>query len=106
MKFKINDKVKIIKILKEDPNYLLGKTGTIVKIIDGNEFPIEIVFNGEESMGMDEVLWKENELEVIDSEEIILHLIYLQNDRNISDAFEYLKSKGVTPEIYKKLWNL
>lgn len=38
--------------------------------------------------------------------QIPLYPFSLPNDRNISDAFEYLKSKGVTPEMYEKLWNL
>ena len=39
-------------------------------------------------------------------EEVPSYPFSLPNDRNISDAFYYLKSKGVTPDMYEKLWGL
>jgi len=74
-------------------------------IIDGGEFDgydFYWYFKNDKP----EELLTEKELEGMKSEEIPLYPFNLPNDRNISDAFYYLKSKGVTPEIYEKLWEL
>jgi len=105
MKFKINNRIKIIKLSDSDPKYLLYKTGTIIDIIK-DDYPYKILFDDEKANCLGLTLWKEDELELINSEEIPLYPFNISNDRNISDAFEYLKSKGVTPEMYEKLWNL
>ena len=122
MKFKVNDRVKITNIRDEDviydidPDYLIGKIGTVVSV-DHSPYssedadniidcPYELVFDDYKAEHSGNAFWEEDELELICLEEIPLYPFDLPNDKNISDAFKYLKSKGVTPETYEKLWNL
>jgi len=105
MNFKVNNRIKVIKLSDSDPKYLLYKTGIIIDIIK-DDYPYKILFDDEKANCLGLTLWKEDELELINSEKIPLYPFDLPNDRNISDAFEYLKSKGITPEIYEKLWDL
>jgi len=105
MKFGISNRIKIMKLSDSDPKYLLYKTGTIIDIIK-DDYPYKILFDDEKANVLGLSLWKEDELELIDSEEIALYPFNLPNDRNISDAFYYLKGKRVTPELYEKLWEL
>jgi len=118
LKFKEKDRVRVKNIRDEaticdiEPSYLIGKIGTIIFIdyipeINGDiDCPYEIRFDDYKAQESGNAFWEEDELELISSEEIPLYPFNLPNDRNISDAFYYLKSKGVTPEIYEKLWEL
>ena len=63
MKFNINDRVKIVKISRDDPPYLLNQIGTIIKIREDKDYPYEIKFLSENMIFADEVLWQEHELD-------------------------------------------
>ena len=118
LKFKENDRVRVTNIRDEgiiydiEPSYLIGKTGTIISIdyipeINGNiDCPYELAFDDYKAKNSGNAFWEESEIELISSDEIPLYPFNLSNDRNLSDAFYYLKSKGVTPELYEKLWEL
>ena len=118
MKFKENDRIKVTSIRDNatiydiEPSYLIGKTGTIVSIdyipeTNSNiDCPYEIRFDDHKAQESGNAFWEESEIELIEEVVKVEYPFNIPNDRNISDAFYYLKSKGVTPEIYAKLWDL
>jgi len=63
MKFKVDDRVKIVKINNVDPSYLLNQVGTIVRIYKDNDHPYEIKYSDEDMKHVGEILWSEHELE-------------------------------------------
>jgi len=74
MKFELNDRVKVVKIVNSnttiqdiEPDYLLGKIGIITRAREFIEYPYEIEFDDDKANASDNVLWKEEELELVES---------------------------------------
>lgn len=63
MKFKVNDRVKIIEIGATDPSYLLNQVGIIIKIRKNSDYVYEIEFVDEKMKDVEQVLWQEHELD-------------------------------------------
>jgi len=63
VKFKVNDRVKIIEIGATDPSYLLNQVGIIIKIRRNSDYVYEIEFVDENMKHIEQVLWQEHELD-------------------------------------------
>jgi hypothetical protein len=64
MKFKVGDRVKVIKKIDEY-EFVFGKSATVVHIDTNYEFPIELEFDEDSNIYLPE-LFKEDELEFIE----------------------------------------
>ena len=76
MKFKENDRVRIINIREIDtiydidPDYLIGQIGTNPYLSENDiDCPYELVFDDTKAQEAGNIFWEENELELVESEE-------------------------------------
>jgi len=73
MKFKVGDKVKVTSVFEEgsvyNPEEFVGKLGTVINIIEGDDYPYEVTFDEKETQDRLIDLWRDEELEFVNNDD-------------------------------------
>jgi len=94
MKFKVGDKVKIIKIWEEilvdSQDCFIGKTGTIASMskIYYDNYPYKVIFDDKTIQALEVEFWRDEELELVSTNNTII-----TKETLFEDFLKYVKKE-------------
>jgi len=110
MKFKVGDRIQIVKIncitdvSEISPDYLIGKTGEIIDVwAETDKYPYEIKFDDKVAEASGNNSWAEDELDFEDIRNVYLKAMEWFKNKTGYDVMDLIDNETIRNEFYDRI---